>query len=71
MRTNFQTSTPGSFAILPQLFFPGQGLRGGIFRREYVRDGSVLVVDRSVGPKHGRLVVVEESGEFAVQRTSQ
>ena len=43
-------------------------VKGDVLRHEYVRDGSLLVVDRSLCPGLGRLVVVEESGEFAVRR---
>lgn len=35
---------------------------------EHVRDGSVLVVDRSLRPSRGRLIVAEECGQFIVTR---
>jgi DNA polymerase V len=42
--------------------------RGDELCHEHIRDGSILVVDRSVRPSAGRLVVVEDGGEFAVVR---
>jgi DNA polymerase V len=42
--------------------------RGDELLAEHIRDGSILVVDRSVRPSVGRLVVVEDRGEFAVAR---
>src|SRR5258707_989953 len=35
---------------------------------EHVRDGSILVVDRSLSPRAGHLVLVEVDGAFAVMR---
>jgi DNA polymerase V len=35
---------------------------------EHIRDGSILVVDRSVPATRGRLVLVEAAGAFAVVR---
>ena len=41
---------------------------GDCLRDEYIRDGSILVVDRSLVPSRGRLVVTEEGGQFVVRR---
>lgn len=41
---------------------------GDHLRAEFIRDGSILVVDRSVRPKRGRLALVEHDGEFIVVR---
>ena len=35
---------------------------------EHIRHGSVLVVDRSIRPTRGRLVVAEDHGQFIVIR---
>lgn len=35
---------------------------------EHIRDGSVLVVDRSVTPSRGRLILIEHGGDFSVMR---
>lgn len=43
-------------------------VRGDGLREEHIRDDSILVVDRSVCPSRGRLVVGEECGEFVVAR---
>lgn len=43
-------------------------VKGDDLRHEHLRDGSYLIVDRSVAPKHGRLVLVEEEGRFVVRR---
>ncbi len=43
-------------------------VRGDELRAEHVRDGAVLVVDRSMIPIRGRLVVAEQHGEFVVAR---
>lgn len=44
-------------------FFRAQGLE-----HEHICDGSVLVVDRSLTPARGRLVLIEADGAFAVTR---
>ena len=41
-------------------------VRGRALESEHICHGSVLVVDRSLKPKGGALVVVEVDGEFAV-----
>lgn len=41
----------------------GDGLRG-----EGVPSGAVLIVDRSISPRAGKLAVVEQDGAFAVRR---
>jgi len=41
---------------------------GDVLREEHIRDGSLLVVDRSLTPSRGRLVVAEECGQFIVVR---
>ena len=43
-------------------------VRGDHLCHEYIRDGSVLVVDRSVTPACGRLILIEDGGAFAVVR---
>ena len=43
-------------------------IRGDELRAEHVRDGSILVVDRSLHPRLGRLVIIEEAGAFVVCR---
>lgn len=43
-------------------------VRGDDLEREFIRDGSILVVDRSAMPGRGKLVVVEEAGAFAIVR---
>lgn len=44
-------------------------VRGDLLH-EHIRDGSILVVDRSVTPSRGRLVLIEDNGSFAVVRFS-
>ncbi len=41
---------------------------GDDLAREYIRDGAILVVDRSVKATRGKLVIVETGGTFAVTR---
>lgn len=43
-------------------------VRGDTLTHEGILDGSVLVVDRSVDPKVGKLAVVEDGEVFAVLR---
>jgi DNA polymerase V len=43
-------------------------VKGDELRNEFVRDGSVLIVDRSVSPSRGCLVVIEADGRFVVTR---
>jgi hypothetical protein len=43
-------------------------VRGDALRHECVRDGAILVVDRSVTPSHGKLIVAEQDGDFVVIR---
>lgn len=43
-------------------------VRGDCLVHEHIRDGSLLIIDRSVKPKKGRLALVEEVGEFVVRR---
>jgi DNA polymerase V len=45
-------------------------VQGEALYKEHIRDGSVVVVDRSITPTPGRLVLVEdmEKGEFVVMR---
>ena len=43
-------------------------VRGDALRHEYLRDGSILVVDRSVTPTCGKLVLIEDEGDFVVCR---
>jgi DNA polymerase V len=43
-------------------------VKGDELRHEHLCDGSYLIVDRSVAPKRGRLVLVEEEGLFVVRR---
>lgn len=43
-------------------------LKGHALASEGLRDGALLVVDRSVTPALGRLVLVEEEGQFVVRR---
>ena len=43
-------------------------VRGDCLRQEYLRDGSILMVDRSVTPRLGKLVLIEDAGEFVVCR---
>jgi len=45
--------------------------RGRHLAREGIHDGSLLVVDRSVTPRPGRLVVADENGERVVCRLGQ
>ncbi|MFW6336750.1 MAG: LexA family protein [Phycisphaeraceae bacterium] len=42
--------------------------RGGELRREGIRDGSILVVDRSLTPSPGQLVVADRDGQRVVCR---
>lgn len=41
---------------------------GDSLRHEHVRDGSLLVVDRSIHPRAGKLVIIEQDGAFVVCR---
>jgi DNA polymerase V len=43
-------------------------VEGDDLRHEHLRDGSYLIVDRSITPQRGRLVLVEEDGQFVVCR---
>ena len=43
-------------------------VKGDVLRHEHIRDGSILVVDRSVRPVGGKLVVAELDGAFVVVR---
>jgi DNA polymerase V len=43
-------------------------VRGDDLTGEHIRDGSILVVDRSVPATRGRLILVESAGAFAVVR---
>jgi DNA polymerase V len=43
-------------------------VQGNVLRGEGIRHGSLLVVDRSIVPKLGRLVLAEEDGVFTVRR---
>jgi len=43
-------------------------VQGDSLRHEYLRDGSFLVVDRSLSPKLGKLVLIEDGGQFVVCR---
>jgi len=43
-------------------------VRGDDLAGEHIRDGSILVVDRSIPPTRGRLILVEENGRFGVVR---
>jgi DNA polymerase V len=43
-------------------------VKGDDLRHEHLRDGSYLIVDRSLIPQRGRLVLVEEDGQFVVRR---
>ncbi len=43
-------------------------VRGDELCQEFLRDGSILVVDRSLMPSRGRLVVLEQDGAFVVCR---
>lgn len=43
-------------------------VEGNGLEHEHIRHGSVLVVDRSVPPARGRLVLIEDDGTFAVTR---
>lgn len=36
-----------------------------------ILDGDVLVVDRSIGPRHGMIVVAMENGEMCVRRLNR
>lgn len=45
--------------------------RGDELRGEGIRDGSILVVDRSVTPSPGKLVVADADGERIVVRLDQ
>lgn len=48
-------------------------VRGEELRHEHIRNGSVVVVDRSITPSPGRLVLIEDqdAGEFAITRFRQ
>ena len=43
-------------------------VRGDDLASEHIRDGSILVVDRSLTPSPGRLIVGEQRGEFVITR---
>jgi DNA polymerase V len=43
-------------------------VRGDALRSECIRDGSILVVDRSLKPSPGQLIVAEDAGEFVICR---
>lgn len=43
-------------------------VQGDVLRDEHIRDGSILVCDRSVLPQIGRLIVAEHAGGFVVIR---
>lgn len=43
-------------------------VQGNNLSHEHICDGSVLVVDRSLTPARGRLVLIEADGAFAVTR---
>src|SRR5271170_2524523 len=43
-------------------------VKGDALCPEHVRDGSILVVDRSVTPRLGKLVLIEDAGDFVVCR---
>lgn len=43
-------------------------VKGDALCQEHVCDGSILVVDRSVMPRPGKLVLIEDAGEFVVCR---
>lgn len=43
-------------------------VRGDALRAEYLRNGSILVVDRSITPTPGKLVLIEDEGGFVVCR---
>ena len=43
-------------------------VRGDLLRHEYLRDGAILVVDRSLKPAIGKLVIVEDCGDMVVCR---
>jgi DNA polymerase V len=46
-------------------------VQGDDLRDECIQDGSILVVDRSINPRPGRLAVVEEDGAFFVERITR
>jgi DNA polymerase V len=43
-------------------------VKGDALRHQHIRDGSILIVDRSVHPRLGKLVLVEIDGSFVVCR---
>lgn len=43
-------------------------VKGDALRAEHICDGSIVVVDRSVAPSRGRLVLIEDEGAFAIVR---
>ena len=43
-------------------------VRGDALRTEHIRDGTILVVDRSITPTLGKLVLIEDQGAFVVCR---
>lgn len=43
-------------------------VEGDTLRHDHIRDGSILVVDRSAKPAAGRLIVAEVDGAFAIIR---
>ncbi len=43
-------------------------VRGNALHGEGICDGSLLVVDRAVTPQPGRIVLIEQDGEFVVCR---
>ena len=43
-------------------------VRGDALRDEHIRDGSLLIVDRSIKPSDRKLVVAEQEGEFVIFR---
>jgi len=46
-------------------------VNGDELRDEHIRHNSILVVDRSMRPARGKLVVTEDAGEFIVCRYKQ
>lgn len=43
-------------------------VKGDSMRDAYIQDGSLLIVDRSIEPKHGNVVVAVVHGELTVKR---
>jgi DNA polymerase V len=43
-------------------------VRGDALCGEHICDGSVIVVDRSLTPSPGRLILIEEAGAFTIVR---